>query len=181
MLALYDPNAPTKFQLMCHLTDLEQSCYNTVSPLGDRLPMHHEQCPTQSAAMPRLKRRRWPRPGPVNSLQATFLANESKSKQITSHWSQFWKRLDNLHLPASSQWLDEYRRAQAQDHICSSVINFCQNDWPGKEINTDIKPYWNAQGELTVHQGFLLYGNRIIFQKLSRRTHSRKFTKAINV
>ena len=42
------------------------------------------------------------------------------------------------HLPAISQRLDECRRAQEQDHICSSIINFCQNDWPGKEkINPD--------------------------------------------
>ena len=74
------------------------------------------------------------------------------------------------HLPASSQRLDEYRQAQAQDHICSSV-NFCQNDWPGKEkINADIKPYWNAQGELTVHQGLLLYGNRIVPKALQKDT-----------
>ena len=61
------------------------------------------------------------------------------------------------HLPASSQRLDEYRHVQAQDHICSSVINYSQNEWPVKEkVRTDIKPYWNAWGELTVHQGLLL-------------------------
>ena len=36
------------------------------------------------------------------------------------------------HLPASKQRLEEYRRAQAADHICSSVINYCRHNWPDK-------------------------------------------------
>ena len=67
------------------------------------------------------------------------------------------------HLPASNQRLEEYHQAQGQDHICSAVINYCKNGWPAKEkVDADIKPYWNAWGELTVHQGLLLYGKWIV-------------------
>jgi len=49
------------------------------------------------------------------------------------------------HLPASTERLDEYRRAQAKDHICWSVmIKCCRNGWPEKNIEAAIKPYWKA-------------------------------------
>ena len=62
-------------------------------------------------------------------------------------------------LPASSQCLAEFRGAQAADTICSTIINYCQNEWPKKQ-NTllQIKPYWQARGQLTVHNDLLLYG-----------------------
>jgi len=76
------------------------------------------------------------------------------------------------HLPASTERLDEYRRAQAKDHICSSVIKCCRNGWPEKNIEAAIKPYWKARGELTVDKdNLLLYNKRIVVPKpLQRQT-----------
>jgi len=76
------------------------------------------------------------------------------------------------HLPASTERLEEYRRAQAKDHICSSVIKCCRNGWPEKYIEADIKPYWKARGELTVDKdNLLLYNKRIVVPKpLQRQT-----------
>jgi len=46
------------------------------------------------------------------------------------------------HLPVSTQRLDEYRRAQNSDPVCSLVIKYCQNGWPSKErVDDVIKPY----------------------------------------
>lgn len=61
------------------------------------------------------------------------------------------------HLPASNERIDEYQKAQATDPICSHVISYCQHGWPiEKEIAPEIKPYWKARGDLTVHNGTLL-------------------------
>ena len=69
--------------------------------------------------------------------------------------------IDNL--PASSQRLDEFRKAQAADTVCSTLINYCQCDWPKKhDIPLQLKPYWQARGQLTVHNNLLLYGPRIV-------------------
>ena len=66
-------------------------------------------------------------------------------------------------LPASSQHLAEFHEAQVADTVCSTIINYCQNDWTTKQ-NTllQIKPYWQARGQLTVHDDLLLYGQRIV-------------------
>jgi len=67
------------------------------------------------------------------------------------------------HLPASTERPDEYQRARAEDHICSSVIKYCQNGWPEYNIGADIKPYWKAHGELTVDKGNQpLYNKRTV-------------------
>ena len=65
-------------------------------------------------------------------------------------------------LPANSHRLEEFRKAQAADTVCSTIIGYCQNDWPRKSsIPLEVKPYWQARGQLTVHNNLLLYGPRI--------------------
>ena len=61
------------------------------------------------------------------------------------------------HLPASSERLQDYQKAQAEDRICSSVINHCKEGWPEKnDLEADLTPYWKARGELTVDKNNLL-------------------------
>ena len=77
------------------------------------------------------------------------------------------------HLPASAKRLDDYRRAQAEDNTCSSVISYSQKGWPErKTIEADVRPYWNARAELTVDKNnLLLHGKRIVVPKsLQRQT-----------
>ena len=65
-------------------------------------------------------------------------------------------------LPANSHRLKEFRKAQAVDTVCSTIIGYCQNKWPKKpNLPLEIKPYWQARGQLTVHNNLLLYGPRI--------------------
>ena len=46
------------------------------------------------------------------------------------------------HLPASPKQLDEYRSAQIADHVCSTIINYCQHGWPEKKyIDSFLRPY----------------------------------------
>ena len=67
------------------------------------------------------------------------------------------------HLPASTQRLDEYRRAQNSDPVCSLVSKHCQNGWPGKQrIDEVMKSYREVHGELSMHNNLLLFGSRIV-------------------
>ena len=69
--------------------------------------------------------------------------------------------IDNL--PASSQRLDEFPKAQAADTVCSTLINYCHHDWPKKhDIPLQLKLYWQARGQLTVCNNLPLYGPRIV-------------------
>ncbi len=67
------------------------------------------------------------------------------------------------HLPAGQERLMEYERAQNSDPLCSLIIKYCRTGWPGKtRINEAIAPYWEAQGDLTLHGNLLLCDNRIV-------------------
>lgn len=75
------------------------------------------------------------------------------------------------HLPASNERLDEYRKAQAADPICTQVISYCKNGWPKEnKITPEVKPYWKARGDLTVYEKtLLLYDKRIVVPESLRR------------
>ena len=67
------------------------------------------------------------------------------------------------YLPASSQRINALKAAQSSDAICSTLISYCQTDWPSKHhLSLSLKPYWNCRGELTVHNNLLLYRSRIV-------------------
>jgi hypothetical protein len=74
------------------------------------------------------------------------------------------------HLPASTEKLNEYSTQQAEDTVCSSIINYCQKGWPNKkDLSVEIHPYWKVRGKLTVdHNDLLLYGKRIVVPKALR-------------
>ena len=73
------------------------------------------------------------------------------------------------HLPARKGKFAEYSTVQAADAECSNVINYCQHGWPNKhKVSSEVKPYWRAKGELTVHNNLLLYGRSIVIPKILR-------------
>ena len=67
------------------------------------------------------------------------------------------------HLPASNQRLETYRQAQSSDPICQQILKYCREGWPDKrQIESALKAYWSAQGELTESNGLLMYGQRMV-------------------
>ena len=71
------------------------------------------------------------------------------------------------YLPASDQKLKLYKQAQSNDPICQQVLKFCRDGWPADKKNLDLtlKPYWDAQRELTEGDGLLMYCQRIVVPK----------------
>ena len=68
---------------------------------------------------------------------------------------------DNL--PASSNQLEAYKKAQASDAACCRVKEYCLSSWPRKErMEPELIPYWKARKYLTLKDDLLLYGNRIV-------------------
>lgn len=76
-----------------------------------------------------------------------------------------------MHLPASTERIDAYRKAQSEDSVCSAVSDYCRKGWPQKNaVPTDLIPYWKVRGNLTVDKkNLLLYGKRIVVPKLLRK------------
>ena len=66
-------------------------------------------------------------------------------------------------LPASDQRLEEYRKAQREDPICSRVADYCLSGWPDKtNLETRVIPFWHEKNSLTIVNDILLHGSRIV-------------------
>lgn len=64
----------------------------------------------------------------------------------------------------------------ANDKILSSVLHFVQNQWPPK-IEEQLKPYFSHKNDLSIDNGVLIMGQRIIVPK---NRFSKCYTKAIS-
>ena len=67
------------------------------------------------------------------------------------------------YLPASDQRLEVYKKAQVNDATCTQILAYCRDGWPNRsQLDSTLKPYWDAQGELTEGDGLLMYEQRIV-------------------
>ena len=90
-------------------------------------------------------------PAPGNHDDSTSLQNDTEVAAMVSK------------LPATSDRLEEFWKAQAADQTLSQVINFCQTEWPEESaVSSMVKPYWKIQAELSVCKQVLLHGDRIV-------------------
>ena len=66
-------------------------------------------------------------------------------------------------LPATTKRLQEIKCLQEQDETCKKLKVYCQNGWPArKHLNDMLKYYIPVKNELSVNNGILLRGNRLI-------------------
>ena len=73
-------------------------------------------------------------------------------------------------LPASSERLSMFVKAQSEDRACSRVINYCKHGWPGKhKVPTDLMIYWKLRGQFSLHNDLLLFGNTIVIPSHLRK------------
>lgn len=76
-------------------------------------------------------------------------------------------------LPASPDTLHRYRTAQREDSTCQQLLTLCQDGWPAHQgqVATALQRFWPMRGEMTVDDGLLLRGNRIVVpQQLQKET-----------
>ena len=66
-------------------------------------------------------------------------------------------------LPATEQRLAEIKQCQEDDLVCKQIAEYCQTGWPDKKSVVDaVKPYYTISPEISLHEGLLMRGNRII-------------------
>ena len=66
-------------------------------------------------------------------------------------------------LPASEKQIENILRHQKGDEICQQLISYCTSTWPNKaDIPGPVKAYYPVATELTVVNGLLMRGNRIV-------------------
>ncbi|XP_037579458.1 uncharacterized protein K02A2.6-like [Dermacentor silvarum] len=62
-----------------------------------------------------------------------------------------------------SPQLEHLRQAHANDGVCSLLLQYCANGWPRQShLPLHVKRYWQHQGDLSVCEGLLLKGSRIV-------------------
>ena len=76
------------------------------------------------------------------------------------------------YLPATAVWLHQIMEAQDQDAICCEVKTYVSQQ-------PLIRPYWEKRHHLTIHNGLLMYNDRIVMPQLSNSRHSTNYIKVI--
>ena len=92
--------------------------------------------------------------------------DEEMEKEINLHI-----HLVNSTLPASEMKLNEIREATKSDDELRTLMNIIQNGWPNlrEKILLSALPYWNICDELSVIDGIILKGNRIVVPSTMRK------------
>ena len=94
-------------------------------------------------------------------------ADDKFLQQETTAYVDFVVR----HLPATERRLAEIRECQKSDRACQHMVEFCQSGWPEKNaLPAEVKPYYTVAAELTVQEGLLLRGSRIVIPPPLRKT-----------
>ena len=66
-------------------------------------------------------------------------------------------------LPASDQRLDEIRCQLKNDGMLKLVMQYVQNGWPDKrKVCGPMTKYWAERGNISLHNGLLLRGRRLV-------------------
>ena len=94
-------------------------------------------------------------------------ANDNKLEQDTEKFIE----VGVMTLPVSEGRLDQYRKAQDEDGLCSKVKTHCKEGWPEKrEIDHRVLLFWKARGNLSLDSSrLLLYGSRIVLPQSLRQ------------
>ena len=56
-----------------------------------------------------------------------------------------------------------------QGEVCRQIMSHCENGWPERQcVKEAVKPYYQFSGELSVQQGLLLKGTRLVISTTMR-------------
>ena len=100
-------------------------------------------------------------------------ANSSTSSQEIEQFVQ----AITAAFPASPDRLDSYSKAQAEDSICSRLIEYCTSGWPNRsKLSRELKDFWRYRGGLTLSGTLLLYQYRIVISESMRQAKDSPWT-----
>lgn len=67
-------------------------------------------------------------------------------------------------IPATPRRLEEIKRKQQEDKVCSRVMQYCREGWPTDKAKMDaeLRPFYQVRYDLTVQEGLLLFDTRLV-------------------
>ena len=87
------------------------------------------------------------------------------------------------HLPVSTSRLEDFCKAQKEDHTCSQLMKFCRGGWPNRnshELSGELCRYFTVKDHLSIVDNLLLYGNRIVVPHSMREENYTQDTRGYN-
>ena len=61
------------------------------------------------------------------------------------------------------------KEASKEDPIFNKILEFCQDSWPpDRQVSGDLRPYFSLRHELTVSDGIILRGSRLVIPPVMR-------------
>ena len=75
-------------------------------------------------------------------------------------------------LPVSSDRLEMYKQAQAEDPVCSQVIKYCQTEYPEQQqAKGELRHYWKVRSDLTYCDGLLVIPKKLQQETITKIHH----------
>ena len=99
-------------------------------------------------------------------VSTSSMADQSLQSEITAYVNLVVESI-----PTTEKWLQEIRELQERDPVCQKLVEFCRSGWPEKRtLSADLKPYFCVSAQLSIANGLLLRGKRIIVPPPLRKT-----------
>ena len=72
-------------------------------------------------------------------------------------------------IPVGGDYLSSLREHLKADNTCSALMKYCTDGWPDKSLlQGELRKYWPDRAVLTVHDGLLLRGTRLVIPSALR-------------
>lgn len=94
--------------------------------------------------------------------RAPIRTSSTEERQFSDEVEAYVSLIVNS-LPATENRLQVIKKRQEEDAVCKRVMQYCQEGWPSRSaIEGALKPYHHLATELSVHEGLLMRGDRLV-------------------
>ena len=88
-------------------------------------------------------------PGKTFYIPDTLSMNTPDANGVEKDTEMFVQAV--IIVPASTDYLENYRKAQSQDTVCSQLMEFCRSGWLShRQLRGDINKYWQFCSNFSV-------------------------------
>ena len=100
--------------------------------------------------------------------RAPIICEQSNQVELSCYETENFVDLVLDNLPATDTRIQEIINKQSADQMCRILKSYCENEWPERksDLADFMKPYWSLQGEITIKNGLLMKGDRILIPVL---------------
>ncbi|CAA9996939.1 unnamed protein product, partial [Nesidiocoris tenuis] len=96
-------------------------------------------------------------------------ASASTEDEPTEEMNAYIQLICSNYLPASDKKLNEIKQKTKDDPVCKFLSEFCSSGWPQRSDIPEIcLPFWQHRHDISLVDGLLLKGSRIVIPEVMR-------------